>query len=100
MEQSNTTRISGQIVKVYPLRETPAGIKILSFVLEHVSKQIEGGIPRTVKCRLFCIIVDAKTDMASNLEQQLVELIGFLSQNSKAQLVLHVSQLNFLDRGY
>lgn len=100
MEQSNTTRISGQIIKVYPLRETPAGINVLSFVLEHLSRQVEGGIPRTVKCRLYCIIVNAKIDTANNLEQQFVELTGFLSQNSKAQLVLHVSQLNFLDRGY
>ena len=100
MEQSNTTQISGQIVKVYPLRETPAGVRVFSFVLEHVSRQIEGGVPRAVKCRLFCIIINAKIDIADNLEQQFVELTGFLSQNSKAQLVLHVSQLNFLDRGY
>lgn len=100
MELDNTTKISGIAVKVYPLRHTPSGLAVLSFVLEHISMQIEAGLPRTVKCRLYCIILDAAPDMEKSLEGCCVKLTGFLSQNAKAQIVLHVKQINFLDRGY
>jgi len=92
----NKLVVSGRITKTYPLRDTPSGVKIARFVLEHVSTQIEAGLKCEVKCKLFCVWVDPQ-----GLEQiengNTVHVTGFLSNNSKAELVLHITK--FLDKG-
>lgn len=92
----NKLVLSGRIIKSYPLRSSPNGLKIARFVLEHVSKQIEAGLKCEVKCKMFCIWVDPQ-----NLEQikdgNLVNVEGFVSNNAKSELVLHITK--FLDKG-
>lgn len=100
MELCNQTLINGRIAKVYPLKYTVNQLPIASFLLEHLGWQIEAGSSREVKCRLYCVFVDAKALLTADLaEDCYVEVIGFLSQNAKTQLVLHVTQLKFLDKG-
>lgn len=96
---NNQVIISGEIVKVYPLKKTLSNIPVMSFVLEHRSRQVEAGFSREVKCRLYCIMIDPKKYLDISLANRLVEVKGFLSQNSKTQLVLHINHLEFLDRG-
>lgn len=91
----NQVKLSGIITKIYPLRHTPAGVKILRFVLEHDSKQEESGALCRVKCRMFCVWVNPGLDKIT--EYTNVEVAGFISQNAKLQLVLHI--IEFLDKG-
>ena len=93
MEIMNEIKLSGRIVKVYPLRYTLAGLPIFSFVLEHESFQNENGSLRAVKCKMYCIVVNWNKNMVGSLEGSLVMVVGFLSQNSRSQIVLNVKQI-------
>lgn len=92
-ETINEIKLSGQIVKIYPIRHTPNKTPILTFVLEHLSSQVEAGVARTVKCRVFCIIVNWQNNLEGELIDRSVVVHGFLSQNSKTQIVLNVKQI-------
>ena len=99
MELNNEVKLSGQIVTEYPHRRTPDGLLVITFLLEHQSTQIEAGKRCEVRCRVFCVMLGAKENLVATLEKKFVTIFGFLSQNSKLQLVLHVNQINFLDKG-
>ncbi|MCE2706514.1 MAG: primosomal replication protein N [Proteobacteria bacterium] len=99
MELCNKTSLSGKVVKIYPVKYTLHQVPVVSFVLEHVSRQIECGESREVKCRVYCVILDAKEYLNIELLELHVVVAGFLSQNSRSQLVLHITQLEFLDKG-
>ncbi len=99
MNLSNELKLSGQIVKIYQIRKTINGLNVLTFVLEHQSIQCEVGQNRNVKCRIYCILLDAENSLAAKLDSSFVTLQGFLSQNSKLQIVFHVTQIKFLDKG-
>ena len=77
-----------------PLRYTPAGIPLLSFVLQHASEQIEAGLKRKVECEVNAV---ALGDLASSHIQlgSSVKVKGFLAKRSakSTQLVLHIEQL-------
>lgn len=94
---NNKTVLSGNIVKLYPLKQTPEGLQVASFVLEHSSMQKEAKIDRTVKCRMFCLIVGVSSEQISQLEYDSISVEGFLSQNSRAQVVLNVTKI--IDKG-
>ena len=97
MEAINETTISGEVVKTYPIKKTLNGLEIVTFVLEHISNQLEAGLYRTVKCRVFCIIVNVTEFQLKQLDSGFISVTGFLSQNSKAQIVLNVKQI--IDKG-
>lgn len=97
MEPINSISIDGEVVKIYPTKLTPNGLPVATFVLEHISNQIEAEISRIVKCRLYCIIVNISDEQIQLLEKSFVNVSGFLSQNSKAQIVLNVKQV--IDKG-
>ena len=86
--------ISGVVVQIEPIRHTPAGIPLLSFVLQHASEQVEAGFKRKVECEVGAIAL-------GDLAQQHIELgfklkaKGFLAKRSAKsnQLVLHITQL-------
>lgn len=91
----NQLRLGGLITKVYPIRYTPSGVAVARFVLEHFSIQLEANANCRVKCRMFCIWLDPGTQLIQdNME---IEVSGFISQNAKLQLVLHITE--FLDKG-
>ncbi len=89
----NQVTISGKIVKIYPVRETPSGTSVVTFVIQHNSRQIEAEVSREVKCRLFCILVGNIEFKISNTQDNLVQVTGFLSQNAKSEIVLHVKEI-------
>ncbi len=86
--------ISGVVVGLQPLRYTPAGIALLSFVLQHVSEQTEAGLKRKVECEVQAV---ALGDLAkSNIQiGDNIKAKGFLAKRSakSTQLVLHIEQL-------
>ncbi len=94
---SNTLEISGQIVKVYPLRYTVTQIPITSFVVEHKSQQIEHNNTCQIYCRVFCVSIELDSTLSNTLLYKNVTVFGFLNQNSKSQLVLHVKKIDFLE---
>ena len=96
MELCNETRLAGQVAKIYPIKYTLHKLPIVSFVLVHISRQIECGHSREVKCRVYCIMLDAKKYPDVSLLDKYIAVTGFLSQNAKSQLVLHITQLEFL----
>ena len=86
--------ISGVVVGLQPLRYTPAGIPLLSFVLQHASEQSEAGLKRKVECEVQAV---ALGDLAkSNIQiGNNIKAKGFLAKRSakSKQLVLHIEQL-------
>ena len=86
--------ISGVVVGLQPLRYTPAGIPLLSFVLQHASEQSEAGLKRKVECEVQAV---ALADLAkSNIQiGDNIKAKGFLAKRSakSTQLVLHIEQL-------
>ncbi len=96
MEHDNTVKISGTVIKVYPLKYTLSGIAVLSYVLEHCSTQVEAGMARHVRCRVYCTMLGADQSLVSSLDRNRVEVVGFLSQNAKSQIVLHVKKISYL----
>ena len=55
--------------------------------------QNEAKIDRAVKCRMFCLIVGVSMEQIAQLESGFISVEGFLSQNSKAQIVLNVTKI-------
>ena len=86
--------ISGVVLSIEPIRYTPAGIALLSFVLQHASEQIEAGLKRKVECEVNAV---AMGNLANHPIQQgsLIKVKGFLAKRSAKSnhLVLHVEQL-------
>lgn len=92
----NNLVISGRILKSYPVRKTPSGVEVSRFVLEHVSRQIESGSECEVRCKIFCVWVNPQ-DLKQIESGNSVTVSGFLNNNSKSELVLHITK--FLDKG-
>ena len=83
------------VISLEPIRYTPAGIPLLSFVLQHASEQIEAGLKRKVECEVNAVAL-------GNIAKQNIQLgssvkaKGFLAKRSakSTQLVLHIEQLH------
>lgn len=95
MDQYNEVRLTGLITKIYPSMTTPSGVKVARIVVEHVSEQVEGGIKRKVRCKIYCVMVPGEIDEV--MLDSHVEINGFLSINTQKQLVLHITNLKNLD---
>ena len=87
--------LNGVVVGLEVIRYTPAGIPLLSFVLQHTSEQIEAGLKRKVECEVNAVAIGelAKTNVhiGDNIKAK-----GFLAKRSakSTQLVLHIEQLH------
>ena len=87
--------LSGVVVGLEAIRYTPAGISLLSFVLQHTSEQIEAGLKRKVECEVSAVAIGelAKTNIhiGDNIKAK-----GFLAKRSakSTQLVFHIEQLH------
>ena len=86
--------ISGVVLSIEPIRYTPAGMPLLSFVLQHASEQIEAGLNRKVEFEVNAV---ALGDIAKfNIQiGTLIKAKGFLAKRSAKshQLVMHINQL-------
>jgi primosomal replication protein N len=98
----NKLVLSGIVVGLEPIRYTPAGLPLLSLVLQHASEQIEAGLKRKVECEVNAVVLG---DLASELAKQQISLgmainvQGFLAKRSakSTQLILHVTHLKLID---
>lgn len=89
----------GEVVQIDTLRYTPAGIPLLSFVLHHLSEQIEAGMKRRVECDVNAVVMGelAERSQAVKVGTQL-KVSGFIAKRSlkSTQLVLHLNTLEII----
>ena len=82
------------VIGLEAMRYTPAGIPLLSFVLQHASEQTEAGLKRKVECEVNAVALGelAKTNIQTGDN---IKAKGFLAKRSakSTQLVLHIEQL-------
>ena len=99
MQLANEVHLSGLVCRSYPLKLTPFGLPVVSFVIEGSSTQVEAGLERIVKHTIYCIFVGDAEVAKINLLGRNILVKGFLSNNKDKQIILHVKQLTFLDKG-
>jgi len=92
----NKLVLGGVVASVEPLRYTPAGIPLLSFVIQHVSDQIEGGMKRKVECEVSAVALGDVALKVLKTDDQII-VTGFLAKRSlkSAQLVMHINEISF-----
>jgi primosomal replication protein N len=97
LQQLNNLTLSGVVISLEPIRYTPAGIPLLSFVLQHASEQCEAGLKRKVECEVNAV---ALGEIAKQNIQQgsSIKAKGFLAKRSakSTQLVLHIEKLELI----
>ncbi len=82
------------MVQVEPLRYTPAGIPLLSVVLQHASEQMEAGMKRKVECEVNAVVLGDLALKGLKIGQQIIAQ-GFLARRSlkSTQLVMHINEI-------
>ncbi len=90
----NSLTLSGVVVGLEAIRYTPAGIPLLSFVLQHASEQTEADLKRKVECEVNAVVIG---DIAKSSIQigDSIRAKGFLAKRSakSTQLVFHIDKL-------
>ncbi len=86
--------LSGVAVHIEPIRYTPAGIPLLSFVLQHASEQIEAGLKRKVVCEVNAVALGDLAKISIQIGDNM-KAKGFLAKRSakSTQLVLHIEHI-------
>ena len=86
--------LDGVVSRIEPLRYTPAGIPLLSFVIQHASDQMEGGMKRKVECEVNAVAMGSIALKALKLGAS-IEVTGFLGKRSlkNTQLVMHINEI-------
>lgn len=72
---------------------------MLSFVVRHVSEQIEAEMARRVECEMTVVAIGAIADKAKVLRTgNQVKLAGFIAKRSlkSTQLVLHLNAIEII----
>jgi primosomal replication protein N len=95
----NRLVLSGEVVQVEPLRFTPAGLPLLSFVVRHVSEQMEAETRRQVECEMTVVAIGDIANKAKAVQAgSQIKLAGFIAKRSlkSAQLVLHLNALEII----
>ena len=89
--------LSGVVVHIEPIRYTPAGIPLLSFVLQHASEQIEAGLKRKVECEVNAVALGDLAKISIQIGDNM-KAKGFLAKRSakSTQLVLHIVKLELI----
>ena len=92
--QLNRIVIDGRVLKLGPLRHTPAGTPAIDLMISHRSTQGEAGRLRQVQCELDAVALGPAAVGVSKLRRdQQLRLSGFLARRSASNrgLVLHVT---------
>jgi primosomal replication protein N len=94
LQQLNNLTLSGVVIGLQPIRYTPAGIPLLSFVLQHASEQIEAGLKRKVECEVNAVAIGELAKINIQLGSN-IKAKGFLAKRSakSTQLVLHIEKM-------
>lgn len=99
MECNNEIKLSGQVVKEYEVKHTIDNLPVVRFVLEHKSLAHENGHKLNINCKIYCLMLLNKNQQFESLIEQEVYVSGYLNQNSKSQIVLHVKEIKILNKG-
>ncbi len=93
----NKLVLSGTVTAIEALRHTPAGLPLLSFVLHHVSENIEAGLKRKVECEVSAVIMGDLTKTQIQIGSQ-IKAAGFLAKRSakSTQLVMHIQKIELI----
>ena len=93
----NKLALSGTVVGLEPIRYTPAGLALLSFVLQHASEQVEAGLKRKVECEVNAVAIGDIAKQHITLGAQL-KVQGFLAKRSakSTQLIMHVNNIELI----
>jgi primosomal replication protein N len=99
--QLNSLTLSGVVIGLEPIRYTPAGLPLLSFVLQHASEQTEAGLKRKVECEVNAVVLGSLTSEFAKNNIQVGDNIkakGFLAKRSakSSQLVFHIEKLELV----
>ena len=94
----NKLVLGGEVASIEPLRYTPAGMPLLSFVIQHVSDQIEAGMKRKVECEVNAVAIGNMALKALKTGDQ-IEVTGFLAKRSlkSTQLVMHINEISLIN---
>ena len=95
----NQTIICGKILKLGVLRYTPAGIAVIEFTVNHVSRQIEAGVARQIICEILAVALGQLALTVAGFKiNNTVKLAGFLNRKShmNQQLVLHTDHIELI----
>lgn len=93
--------LAGEVVSEPSTRNTPAGIPIMRFTLQHRSVQCEAGNARKAECRI--IVVACGDNVQTGLKTGAhVVVEGFLSYESRRQmetrLVIHAHSIKVMNK--
>ena len=86
-------------MQLEPLRFTPAGLPLLSFIVRHVSEQTEAETKRKVECEVAVMAIGDIANQAKKIQlASQVKLAGFIAKRSlkSTQLVLHLNALEII----
>lgn len=105
MDAENRLTLTGQVTGPVTRRESPAGIPIARFVLEHSSRQSEAGMSREARCRIN--VVAAGTQLQEALSGLVpgegLRVTGFIARagyrSEEHRIVLHAQQIERITRG-
>ena len=106
MNSGNSTNrliVSGRVSRQPESRQSPAGVTITRFTLEHQSQQHEDGLPREASFRIEVVCTGkALAAQARSLTMaQPVEVEGFITRenyrDADRKLALHAQQINLMD---
>ena len=94
----NSLTLSGVVIGLEAIRYTPAGLPLLSFVLQHASEQTEAGLKRKVECEVNAVVIGEAANIFKKQNIQIGDNIkakGFLAKRSakSTQLVFHIEQI-------
>ena len=96
MQNLNHIILSGKVLSISPNSYTPSGVLIQRFFLEHDSQQFDSGVKRKVNCKLLCLLLNTKLSDKNIVIGSHVTIEGFISMNSKEQIVLNIQNLNVI----
>ena len=95
----NKLELTGEVLQIDALRYTPAGIPLVSFVLRHLSEQIEAGMGRRVECEVNAVVMGELAERTKAIKAETaINVSGFISRRSlkSTQLVLHITRLEII----
>lgn len=93
----NKLAISGEVTQIEVLRYTPAGLPLLSFIISHISEDVEAGMKRKVECEVNAVAMGNLATSNIQLGTKL-KALGFLAKRSAKsnQLVLHIKNIELI----
>lgn len=97
--ECNRTIICGKIVKLGVLRYTPAGVAVIEFTVNHVSRQKEAGVVRQIILDILTVALGPLALTTAGFKvDSMVKLTGFLNRKShmSQQLVLHAEHIELI----